>query len=133
MTGVQTCALPISSALCTTAIDNADADTQTIEAGKKTIGVVPLSTGKIRITGFKIEEDIAVGIEGIDAADCISYHDGMLIVPAGTEETRIHDISGRLLLKSSGNSPINVKGIGSGILIVQTTVDGRCRSFKFRK
>ena len=122
-----------SSALCTTAIDNADADTQTIEAGKKTIGVVPLSTGKIRITGFKIEEDIAVGIEGIDAADCISYHDGMLIVPAGTEETRIHDISGRLLLKSSGNSPINVKGIGSGILIVQTTVDGRCRSFKFRK
>ena len=55
-------------------------------SGQKTIGVVPLSTGKIRITGFKIEEDIAVGIEGIDAADCISYHDGMLIVPAGTEK-----------------------------------------------
>ena len=72
------------------------------------------------IDNFKITEVSAPGsVSEIAAGAAVTYHDGMLNVPADIERVAVYDMQGRMVLSTTETGSVSLEGLSDGVYVVK--------------
>lgn len=88
------------------------------------------------IDNFKITEESAPGSVSEIAADAaVTYHDGMLNVPADIESVAVYDMQGRMVISTTETGTISLEGLSDGVYVVKAvgTEGGAVQTLKIVK
>ena len=88
------------------------------------------------IDNFKITEVSAPGSVSEIAADAaVTYHDGMLNVPADIESVAVYDMQGRMVISTTETGTISLEGLSDGVYVVKAvgTEGGAVQTLKIVK
>lgn len=87
------------------------------------------------IDNFKITEESAPGsVSEIAAGAAVTYHDGMLNVPADIESVAVYDMQGRMVMSTSETGSMSIENLSDGVYVVKATdANGRAQTLKIIK
>lgn len=88
------------------------------------------------IDNFKITEESAPGsVSEIAAGAAVTYHDGMLNVPADIESVAVYDMQGRMVISTTETGTISLEGLSDGVYVVKAvgTEGGAVQTLKIVK
>lgn len=72
------------------------------------------------IDNFKITEVSAPGsVAEIAAGAAVTYHDGVLNVPADIERVAVYDMQGRMVISTTETGTISLEGLSDGVYVVK--------------
>ncbi len=92
-----------------------------LPAGNRVFAAHATGMGTIRLHSFAITqaENDAIQVAGSYENEAIRIEGNMIILPAGTETTRVFDTQGRLIATFAGDVPVNADRIAEGIFFVE--------------
>lgn len=88
------------------------------------------------IDNFKITEESAPGsVSEIADGAAVTYHDGMLNVPADIESVAVYDMQGRMVISTTETGTISLEGLSDGVYVVKAvgTEGGAVQTLKIVK
>lgn len=87
------------------------------------------------IDNFKIFEKQSGSVSEIAAGAAVTYHDGMLNVPADIESVAVYDMQGRMVISTTETGTISLEGLSDGVYVVKAvgTEGGAVQTLKIVK
>lgn len=87
------------------------------------------------IDNFKIFEKQSGSVSEIAADAAVTYHDGMLNVPADIESVAVYDMQGRMVISTTETGTISLEGLSDGVYVVKAvgTEGGAVQTLKIVK
>lgn len=98
-------------------------DAIAIESGNKVFAAHAIGMGTINLHSFAIKEIATDGVEEIngEAIAGIIFRDNTVILPEGTETTRLYDVAGRVVGEFQGVNSLSEDLLPNGVFVIEST------------